>query len=97
MKIYKDKDLMQQVEEIDLGIVPAGETKRFTFYVRNDSLAFLRNLRFMVEHAEVKVIESPEELAPQTDDTIILEWSPSITLKEGLKTMLRVQGIELWG
>ncbi len=28
---------------------------------------------------------------------LILEWSPSITLKEGLRAQIKISGIELWG
>ena len=97
MKIFKDKNFTEEVEILDLGIVPAGETRQFTFWVYNDTSAFLRMLNFRVEHEEVKVIKFPEELRARTGSELILEWSPSVTLKEGLKARLRVNGIELWG
>lgn len=97
MKIYEDKALIKEIEILDLGIVPAGETKRFTFYVLNDSKAHLRILKFTVAHDEVKVIDAPEELTTQAKGELILEWSPSVTLKQGLKAQLRISGIELWG
>ena len=97
MKIYKDKELMEEVQILDLGIVPAGETERFTFWIRNDTNAYLKNLEFRVDHEEVEIIEAPKELTAQAIDELTLEWNPSITLKEGLKTQLRVTGAELWG
>ena len=46
MKIYKDETLIQEIGVLDLGIVPAGETKDFKFWVVNDTRAFLRELKF---------------------------------------------------
>ena len=97
MKIYKDKALMEEIMILDLDILPAGETKRYTFWIFNDLNAKLKELEFTVEHDEVEVIEAPLELESQAVGEIILEWNPSITLKEGLKTRLRVKGKELWG
>jgi len=97
MKIYKDKDLMEEITVLDLGIVNAGETEKFTFWIKNDSNAFLRQLEFSIEHDEVEIISAPTQLSAQAVDELVVEWSPSITLKEGLKAQLRVRGEELWG
>jgi hypothetical protein len=97
MKIYLDKDLTQEITLLDLGIVPAGETKQFIFYVFNDSGAHLKELEFSVEHEEVKITQAPEELIAHDSDQLILRWSPSVTLKEGLKAQLNISGTELWG
>ena len=99
IKIYIDKELTKEIKDktFDLGIVPAGETKQFEFWVLNDSRAHLRMLEFIAEHREVKVIEFPIELKPNEHAKLVLEWTPSITLKEGLKAVLRIRGIELWG
>ncbi len=99
MKIYKDKDLTEEIigKEIDLGEVPAGETKRFNFWVLNDSKAYLRKLNFVISHSEVSIIEAPEELDKHGVGELILEWTPSVTLKEGLKAPLIIKGEEVWG
>lgn len=97
MKLFKDKDLTKEIEVLDFEIVPAGKTERFRFYVLNDSGAYLKTLKFEVAHKEVKVIEAPDELAPQAEGELVLDWSPSVTLKEGLKAQLKISGIELWG
>ena len=97
MKIYSDKDLSKEVSILDLGIVLAGETKKFTFYVENNSSAHIKNLEFTVSHPEVEVMEAPEELSAFTSDKLIIKWSPSITLKEGLKAQLDIKGVEIWG
>lgn len=97
MKIYTDKKLTNEIKVLDLGIVDAGDTKQFLFYVVNDSNAYLKDLEFSVEHSEVKVIKAPKELTSNQDEELVLEWKPSITLKAGLKAQLRVKGMELWG
>lgn len=97
MKIYTDKKLTNEVKILDLGIVEAGETRRFTFYLLNNSDAFLKDLAFSVEHKEVEIIEAPLILDNGAVGELILEWSPSVTLKAGLKAQLRIKGMELWG
>ena len=96
MKIFKNKNLTEEVTYLDLGIVEAGETERFIYYVTNDSVAELKNLTFAIEHREVKIIEAPKELAPKAIAELVIEWHPAVTLKEGLKARLNINGIELW-
>ena len=99
MKIYIDSNLTEELEDdtFDLGIVPAGEIKEFKFFCFNDSNALLKNLEFSVEHEEVEIKEAPEELITKGMGELIILWSPSITLKEGLKAKLSIKGIELYG
>lgn len=103
VKLYEDKDLSFMIETLDLKVVPAGESKRFTFWVLNDSEANIKDLQFDIlgengsQHPEVEIIESPEELTPHAVGELIIEWSPSVTLKEGLKAQVEISGKELWG
>jgi hypothetical protein len=97
MRIYEDSSLNKEVALLDFGIVPAGSIKKFTFYVYNESNAYYKDLKFTVEHPEVVVIKAPLELKSRETKKIIFEWKPSVTVKEGLKAQIRVQGIELWG
>ena len=94
MKILNNEK--EVVSELNLGIVSAGESKQFTFYVENDSNARLINLAFTVEHKEVSVIEFSEVIEAMETKKLVLEWKPSINLKQGLKTSLKVAGSELW-
>ena len=97
MKLYKDKDLMEEIDILDLGIVPAGEVKSFTFWVVNNSNATLRSLEFTIEHEEVEILEAPKMLNAQSVDELVIEWSASVTLKQGLRAKLRVRAEEFWG
>lgn len=96
MKIFKDKELKEEIASLDLGIVTAGGRKEYEFFVLNDSRAHLKNITFEVSHVEVKVVAAPETLKEKEIGSLILAWSPSTTLKEGLKTVLRIQASELW-
>jgi len=94
MKILQNS---KEIDTFDLGIVPAGETKRFEYEIFNDSSATLRDLKFTLLNEETKIIEAPKAMMPQAVDKLIIEWSPSVTLKQGLKAELKIAGIELWG
>jgi hypothetical protein len=105
MRIYKDSFLNQEVSILDFGIVPAGSTEKFTFYIYNDTNAHLKDLEFSLTQyaggtiieAEVEIVSAPSELESKETKEIIFKWSPIVTLKEGLKAQLKVTGIELWG
>lgn len=98
MKLYKDINLTEEIPEvIDFGIVPAGEKKQVIVYVYNDTNALLRDLEFTVDHNEVQILKAPLEIVAKHESELILEWSPSVTLKEGLQAKLSVTGKELWG
>ena len=97
MKFYKNENLTEELITLDLGIVEAGESKQFTFYVFNDSLAHLTDLEFEILHQEVIVISAPKDLLPQANSEFIIEWNPSVTLKEGLQARVSIKGKELWG
>jgi len=98
MKIYKDINLTEEITNVlSLGTVQAGEKKQFTFYVVNNSLALLQNLEFSIDHQEIKIVDFPESLSAQARSKFIVEWNPSVTLKEGLDAPLRIKCEELWG
>jgi hypothetical protein len=96
MTIYEDQNLTKPIDRLDLGIVPGGETRRYSLWIMNDNGTLVKDLKFSVDHKEVKIIQAPEQMQPLERHEIILEWTPSVTLKEGLKTELKLNGIELW-
>jgi len=89
MKILKNN---KEVEILDLGVVSAGESKEFKFEVMNESKGYLKDLVFKVDHSEVKIKESPSELDPNEKKKLVVKWSPSVDLEEGLKVKLIVEG-----
>lgn len=97
MKLYSDKDLLDEITVLDLGIVEAGDVKEYIFYVQNDTDAYLKEIEFTVDHQEVDVVEAPFELSGRAVAELKIKWTPSITLKEGLRTPLRIRYKEQWG
>jgi hypothetical protein len=89
MKIFQNN---QEIEKLDLGIVSAGGSKEFVFEVLNDSKGYLKDLAFKVDHNEVKIVEAPALLDPNETKNLIIEWSPSLDLEEGLKVKLIIEG-----
>jgi len=96
MKLYKDKELKNEIINLDFGIILAGESKKYEFYLLNDSEAILQSLSFKISHSEIKILETPKELSRKEVGKIIIEWSPTITLKESLKAKLEIDGFELY-
>lgn len=98
MKLYKDLELTQEVkhDKLDFGMVLAGDSQEYIYYVYNDTVAELAGLTFNTENPEVKVLEAPESLKSFGSSILKLKWSPSVTLKEGLKSHLRVRGYEIY-
>ena len=98
-QIFKDKELTEPVSDpIDLGKLKAGEKKQFVYYIFNSSVNPFDEVRFSVDNKEVKVISPIEEIdvAEKTSTKIILEWEPSIDVKRGLKTSLKIEGFEVF-
>jgi hypothetical protein len=96
LKIFKDKALTQEVKTLDFGIVPAGETRKYEFYIHNDTKAWIRELELKVGHPEVRVIDGPTELESGDSGVLVLEWTPSLTVMEGLKVRLCTNYKALW-
>lgn len=97
MKIYRDKDLKEEVKDVlDLGIVPAGEVKKETYWLYNDSTALLKEISISLNHDEVKILEYPKELSAYAIGEFIVEWSPTVTLKQGLSVDLEITAKEIY-
>lgn len=96
MKIYKDSSLKEEIKTLDLGVVDAGTTKEFSFYVLNDTVAKLENIVFDINNTEVAIKIAPSELKANSSGELVVAWSPSITLKKGLKTILNVKANEIY-
>lgn len=97
MKIFKDQLLENQITDLQLGIVKAGDAATYEFFISNDSEAKLQELIFKIDHPEVEILEACKEILPNGIGKLVIVWRPQVTLKEGLKTQVSVQGEELWG
>lgn len=96
MRLFKDSQLQEEITTLDLGVVSAGDKKKFTFWVLNDSNAKLENIKFQVSHKEVFILEAPTELSKKESSKLVVEWEPSVTVKQGLQTLLKISASELW-
>lgn len=96
IRVYKDRELKNEITTLDFGIVDAGTKKEFKFFLYNDSLAELMNLKFDIKHPEIKILKMPSAIHKDSVAEFTIEWEPSITLKEGLKIQLTISGEELW-
>ena len=97
-QIFEDKELTKPIEApIDLGKLKAGEEKEYTYYVFNSSMNPYEELEFSVDHKEVEVLEAPKDMEEKSSDKIVLQWKPSIDVKRGLKTSLKIAGFEVIG
>ncbi len=97
-QIFEDKELTKPIESpLDLGKLKAGETKEYTYYVFNSSMNPYEELEFSVDHKEVEVLEAPKDMEEKSSDKIVLQWKPSIDVKRGLKTSLKIAGFEVIG
>ena len=88
--------LGQELKELNLGIVNAGETKEFSYYLVNDSEADVTDIEIKIDHPEVVIIKTPKELRPQDRDEFTIKWSPPQQPKQGLKTVVLYTFTSLW-
>jgi hypothetical protein len=96
MKLFKDKDLTQQTDTLDFGIVLAGDTKTIEYYLQNETEAEVVEIKPIVENTEVKIVSFPENLKSKEVIKVAFSWSPTITLKRGLKSALNLNFFELY-
>ena len=96
MKIFLDKELFKEVILLDLGIVIAGETKEYEFYLYNEKKCKLVDLKFVCINKEIFINKAPIEMEKEEITKLILKWSPSVTLKEGLSTTINITGGEIY-
>ena len=85
-----------EIKELDLGIVDAGESKDFVYYLYNETNGLLEELDIKVDHPEVKLKKIPKAVESKESEEIVLTWNPSVTVKRGLKTTLSIKGSEVY-
>jgi len=105
MKIYKNKELTQEVVDIlDLDIVQAGDTKEKTYYILNDTSAKIVDLNFSlvlvdatrITNDEVFIVEAPTKLVSKEVGELIVKWDASVELEQGIKIGLNITGRRLF-
>lgn len=96
MKIYSDSNLTTEIKDLDFGIVLAGATKKVSYWLYNETDAEVVELKPSVANTEVKVLSCPDKVASKSSVEATFEWTPSITIKKGLKTELLLNFYELY-
>jgi hypothetical protein len=88
--------MKEEAVVFDFGIVSAGESIKYEYTILNDSSADIVELGFIIDNSEVKIISAPTEIKSQEVAKLVLEWKPSVTLKQGLKEELKITGYEIY-
>jgi len=94
MKIQNNQG--KDIDTLDLGIVEAGTSKEYEFLLFNETNAEVIEISVEIKHEEVTVLSSPDKLGPKRTDKLKIKWTPSLTVKQGLKTPVKVSGVELY-
>jgi len=96
VRFYSDEACKVLEEPISFGPVKAGKSATRTLFVKNTHpVAELHELAFKLGNKETKILESPKELKPMEVSKVVVVWTPSITLEEGLDAVIFVDG-EKW-
>lgn len=96
MKIFEDKEMTKETSTLNFGVVLAGESKKITYYLYNDTDAEVEDLKPRVDNKEVSVVSFKEKMKPKETSEIVFEWKSSVTIKRGLKAELQLQYSELY-
>ena len=94
IKLYLDEKMEQQLNSIDFGDVEAGESKKLTLYLYNDSEHEVTDLKYSCDDKFIHFTESPEKVLPKETVSFIVEWSPALNLRKALESEITVKGIE---
>ncbi len=86
----------EEIKSLDLGVVEAGKSKEFEYELFNETSAQVTEIVVEIVHQEVEVLSFPKELQPKAKGTVKIKWSPSITIKKGLQTLVNIKGTELY-
>lgn len=98
MELFSNPELTEQITglEVELGIVPAGESKTYTFFLYNEQDCQLTNIQVKVRHPEVTIVRAPQTLEAKGSGAIEVKWEASVTIKQGLHTPIEIFADELW-
>jgi hypothetical protein len=94
LKIYYDKELHNEIDDstLDLGTLKAGESKLYTFFVRNDGWGEFFELQFAVDHEELLIEMAPEFLAPNEVKELRIRWRSTVDIEQPQKAQLSITG-----
>jgi len=96
------------ITEINFGEVFVGEKTRYECYLYNDSGTDMHDIVINFEAVnpdlteeqakellkEVELIKFPTFLGMEGKDIVIIEWTPALKIKKGLRLKVIIKGIE---
>jgi len=98
MKIFKDKDLKEEIKSISFGKVKVGQSKEVTVWLYNDSTGILTNLVFefygptLPPTEKIEIVKAPVTIQPGKAEPLTLRWKPSAKFKKALEVGIKVTG-----
>ncbi len=94
MKILDNEG--KEIEKLDFGIVEAGKFKEYDYTLYNDDEVEVIDIEVKIAHKEVEVLNYPNKLGANTKGNLKVKWSPSLTVKQGLQTVVKLTGKRLY-
>lgn len=99
MKLLTKGD-KEVVGPIDLGMVEVGETQQYEFVLFNENQSIVEDIKIefdnTVEKEDIQIIKAPIFLEQKEKAPFIFSWTPSLKVKLGLKTNVRIHGREIF-
>ena len=103
MKLYYTDGKEVVNNTIHLGMVKIGESKEYTYILKNDSAhdyieiqVSLDDSKGYVGSDEINIFLYPEKLKVREESEIKFTWTPTFEIKSGLKTKLIIRAFEVW-
>lgn len=81
------------IEKVDFGRVKVGDKKTVKIIIKNDSSAYLEDLKVITNNKEVTVESFPSNLSVDEEGVVILTYTPQIEIAQGLNTNINVVGL----
>ena len=96
MQMFNDSKLKNEIiDDFDLGIVDVGKFKTYEYYIVNEGIYDLVDLIVSSISGEIEIIHAPIQIKAHTSAKIIFKWTPSVTIKKGLKANLLFKANEI--
>ena len=92
----------KEVFVLDLGRVKIGESKEYEYMLENETKWDVEEIELSLNDienkpvTEIEFLEAPKELKAYQKALLRFKWTPSIEIKMGLKTQLKIKALEIW-
>jgi hypothetical protein len=93
--LYYDSECTRKISIISLEGEGIGETRAYTFYLRNEGEPDLTEIKFSCENPQINLMNFSRELKSGEKGEIVLAWTQS-SEKKALETSLNVSANEIY-